>query len=99
MEVGILLLSAYDGGSGHWYRVCVAHSCVRGPTCSGKSTLASDLQAILMPRAGEASTIVSVDVLHQDDFCPPSEQIPWNQVWQVQDWDTPHGSVRMNDLP
>lgn len=52
-----------------------------------------------MPRAGEASTIVSVDVLHQDDFCPPSEQIPWNQVWQVQDWDTPHGSVRMNDLP
>lgn len=67
---------------------------LRGPTSSGKTTLAENLRAILQPAAGQASPVTSTCVLHQDDFCPPKDQMPFNEKWQVTDWDTPHGSVR-----
>lgn len=66
----------------------------RGPTSSGKTSLAKNLLAILQPPADASSPIASVHVLHQDDFTPPKDEIPWNDTWKVQDWDTPHGSVR-----
>ncbi|WFD32966.1 FACT complex subunit [Malassezia sp. CBS 17886] len=65
-----------------------------GPTSSGKSTLVQNLLAILHPPpAPTASPIAAVHVLHQDDFAPRKDQIPWNKQWQVADWDTPHGST------
>lgn len=67
----------------------------RGPTSSGKTTVVQNLLAILQPAqdAPEPGPIRSVHILHQDDFCPPKDQMPWNEKWEVTDWDTPHGSV------
>lgn len=68
----------------------------RGPTSSGKTTVVQNLLALLRPAqdAPEPDPIRSVHILHQDDFCPPKDQMPWNEKWKVTDWDTPHGSVR-----
>lgn len=68
-----------------------------GPTNSGKSTLAQNLLSLLAPPTDPTeaakSSIASIDIIHQDDFCPPKSEIPWNQAWDVADWDTPYGSV------
>jgi nicotinamide/nicotinate riboside kinase len=55
---------------------------IGGPTCSGKTTLAKHLQRIL-PNATS---------LFQDDFSPPSEEVPWNEKYGVQDWDDAGGA-------
>ncbi|WFD45252.1 hypothetical protein MPSI1_003933 [Malassezia psittaci] len=65
---------------------------IGGPTSSGKSTIVQNLVAILQP-SSESSPIRSVHVLHQDDFCPPQDQMPHNAEYNVTDWDTPHGST------
>ncbi|WFD00966.1 hypothetical protein MYAM1_003723 [Malassezia yamatoensis] len=65
---------------------------IGGPTSSGKSTIVQNLVAILQP-SSESSPIHSVHVLHQDDFCPPQNQMPYNTEYNVTDWDTPHGST------
>ncbi|KAI0344536.1 P-loop containing nucleoside triphosphate hydrolase protein [Trametopsis cervina] len=56
---------------------------IGGATCSGKTTLAKHLRAIL-----PGSVIV-----HQDDFAPPQELIPMHPVYNVQDWDDPEGAI------
>ncbi|WFD21164.1 hypothetical protein MCAP1_003424 [Malassezia caprae] len=71
---------------------------VGGPTSSGKTSLAKNLLAILQPPADASSPIAAVHVLHQDDFTPPKAEIPWNDTWKVQDWDTPHGSCNYRRL-
>jgi len=55
---------------------------ISGPTCSGKTTLAKHLRRILRSQ-----------ILHQDDFALPSEQIPIHPVHGVQDWDSPEGAI------
>ncbi|KEP53641.1 P-loop nucleoside triphosphate hydrolase [Rhizoctonia solani 123E] len=56
---------------------------IGGPTCSGKTTLAKYLRAIL-PNSF---------IIHQDDFAPPQEQIPMHPVYNVQDWDDAPGAI------
>ncbi|PKI82618.1 Pob3p [Malassezia vespertilionis] len=57
-----------------------------GPTSAGKSTLVENLLAVLQPPASDAeakaSPIASASVLHQDDFCPPTDQMPWSAKHQ-----------------
>ncbi|KDN47334.1 P-loop containing nucleoside triphosphate hydrolase protein [Tilletiaria anomala UBC 951] len=57
---------------------------VGGATCSGKTTLAKHL-----------SKAASKDVMivHQDDFAPKEEDLPWNDAINARDWDTPYGSI------
>ncbi|KAM0753416.1 P-loop containing nucleoside triphosphate hydrolase protein [Meredithblackwellia eburnea MCA 4105] len=57
--------------------------CVAGPTCSGKTTLAKHLRQI----------IPNSVILHQDDFAPPAELVPYHPVHKVQDWDDPDGAI------
>jgi nicotinamide/nicotinate riboside kinase len=54
-----------------------------GASCSGKTTLAKHLARILS----------SPLIIHQDDFCPPSELIHIHPVHNVQDWDDPDTSI------
>ncbi|KZT56716.1 P-loop containing nucleoside triphosphate hydrolase protein [Calocera cornea HHB12733] len=56
---------------------------VGGATCSGKTTLAKYLKAVL-----PGSLLV-----HQDDFAPPRNQIPIHPIYKVQDWDAPAGAI------
>ncbi|KZO99312.1 P-loop containing nucleoside triphosphate hydrolase protein [Calocera viscosa TUFC12733] len=56
---------------------------VGGATCSGKTTLAKYLKAVL-----PGSLLV-----HQDDFAPPRTQIPIHPIYKVQDWDAPAGAI------
>jgi len=56
---------------------------VGGATCSGKTTLAKHLQKCL-----PGSFIV-----HQDDFAPPVEHIPFREDLGIQDWDDPEGAI------
>lgn len=56
---------------------------IGGPTCSGKTTLAKHLRAILP----------NCFIIHQDDFAPPQELIPMHPVYQVQDWDDAPGAI------
>ncbi|KAK0528264.1 ribosylnicotinamide kinase [Tilletia horrida] len=61
-----------------------------GGSCSGKTTLAKHILRILRAAGDERSFIV-----HQDDFAPREEDLPWgwNGDEKVRDWDTPHGSI------
>lgn len=56
---------------------------IGGATCSGKTTLAKHLRAILPGGM----------ILHQDDFAPPQEQIPLHPEYGVQDWDSAEGAI------
>ncbi|KAL9939986.1 hypothetical protein V8E36_000691 [Tilletia maclaganii] len=61
-----------------------------GGSCSGKTTLAKHILRILRQAGDQRSFIV-----HQDDFAPREEDLPWtsNGDEKVRDWDTPHGSI------
>ncbi|EFP75487.1 ribosylnicotinamide kinase [Puccinia graminis f. sp. tritici] len=61
---------------------------IGGPTCSGKTTLAKNLQKVL-PNS---------EILHQDDFAPKSEEIPIHPVHGVPDWDDPRGAIDWSRL-
>lgn len=63
---------------------------IGGATSSGKTTLAKNLAGVF---ASTGTPISAVRVLHQDDFTYPPDRMPWNEKWQVTDWDTPHGSI------
>ncbi|WFD35502.1 hypothetical protein MCUN1_002358 [Malassezia cuniculi] len=63
---------------------------IGGATSSGKTTLAKNLAGVL---ASASVRVDAVRVLHQDDFTYPPDQMPWNEKWQVTDWDTPHGAI------
>lgn len=63
-----------------------------GATSSGKTTLAKNLAGVF---TSAGAPIKAVHVLHQDDFTYPPDRMPWNEKWQVTDWDTPKGSVRL----
>jgi energy-coupling factor transporter ATP-binding protein EcfA2 len=56
---------------------------IGGPTSSGKTTLAKHLARVL------PSTTLS---LFQDDFAPPSELVPFDEVNGWQDWDDAAGA-------
>ncbi|KAH7883127.1 hypothetical protein F5I97DRAFT_1960381 [Phlebopus sp. FC_14] len=56
---------------------------VGGATCSGKTTLAKHLKNILPNSV----------IIHQDDFAPPPELIPYHPDYNVQDWDSPQGAI------
>ncbi|KZT32317.1 P-loop containing nucleoside triphosphate hydrolase protein [Sistotremastrum suecicum HHB10207 ss-3] len=56
---------------------------VGGATCSGKTTLAKHLR----------SCLPNSFIIHQDDFAPPQELIPYHPVYNVQDWDDPTGAI------
>ena len=66
-----------------------------GATNSGKTTLAKNLLGVLQPAAHERSPFTDAHILHQDDFTYPPDKMPYNERWQITDWDTPHGSVRV----
>ncbi|KAA1476809.1 P-loop containing nucleoside triphosphate hydrolase protein [Dentipellis sp. KUC8613] len=51
---------------------------IGGATCSGKTTLAKHLRAIL-PNSF---------IIHQDDFAPPESTLPLHPTLHVQDWDS-----------
>ncbi|KAG1777988.1 P-loop containing nucleoside triphosphate hydrolase protein [Suillus placidus] len=51
---------------------------VGGASCSGKTTVAKLLRNI----------IPNSVIIHQDDFAPPYEIIPYHPVHKVQDWDS-----------
>lgn len=63
---------------------------VGGGSCSGKTTFSKHMLRILR-QAGDGRSFI----LHQDDFAPKEEDLPWawNGEERVRDWDTPHGSV------
>lgn len=70
----------------HWHRVHYPHErqlTSSGASCSGKTALTKHLARILP----------SALVVHQDDFCPPSEEIPVHPVHKVQDWDDPNTAI------
>ncbi|KAF9512139.1 hypothetical protein BS47DRAFT_1330451 [Hydnum rufescens UP504] len=56
---------------------------VGGATCSGKTTLAKYLRRCL-PNSF---------IVHQDDFAPPQELVPWHPGFNVQDWDDAPGAI------
>jgi len=56
---------------------------VGGATCSGKTTLAKLLRDCL-PNSF---------IIHQDDFAPPQELVPWHPEFNVQDWDDASGAI------
>ncbi|THV06701.1 P-loop containing nucleoside triphosphate hydrolase protein [Dendrothele bispora CBS 962.96] len=56
---------------------------IGGATCSGKTTLAKHLLRILPNSV----------IIHQDDFAPPQELVPFHPIYQVQDWDAPAGAI------
>ncbi|KAL0579764.1 ribosylnicotinamide kinase [Marasmius crinis-equi] len=56
---------------------------IGGATCSGKTTLAKHLRKILPNSV----------IIHQDDFAPPQEKVPFHPIHQVQDWDAPSGAI------
>ncbi|ORY33384.1 hypothetical protein BCR39DRAFT_463559 [Naematelia encephala] len=53
---------------------------IGGASCSGKTLLAKHVRSVLP----SGSTI-----LHQDDFAPPIDQVPYSKKYGVQDWDDP----------
>ncbi|KAF9476378.1 P-loop containing nucleoside triphosphate hydrolase protein [Pholiota conissans] len=61
---------------------------VGGATCSGKTTLAKHLRNILPDSV----------IIHQDDFAPPQELVPYHPIHNVQDWDAPAGAIAWNRL-
>ncbi|KAF8973193.1 P-loop containing nucleoside triphosphate hydrolase protein [Flammula alnicola] len=61
---------------------------VGGATCSGKTTLAKHLRNILPDSV----------IIHQDDFAPPQELVPYHPVHNVQDWDAPAGAITWSRL-
>lgn len=63
---------------------------VGGPTSSGKTTLVKHLARILS--SGSSSQPPPL-IVHQDDFAPLEESLPWNKDLQARDWDHPHGAV------
>ncbi|KAL0072755.1 ribosylnicotinamide kinase [Marasmius tenuissimus] len=56
---------------------------IGGATCSGKTTLAKHLRRILPNSV----------IMHQDDFAPPQEKVPFHPTYKVQDWDAPAGAI------
>ncbi|KAF8909851.1 P-loop containing nucleoside triphosphate hydrolase protein [Mucidula mucida] len=56
---------------------------VGGATCSGKTTLAKHLRSILPDSV----------IIHQDDFAPPQELVPYHPKYKVQDWDAAPGAI------
>lgn len=71
---------------------------VGGATSSGKTTLAKHLVDLLSPGVkamGEHMptplTNQAVVLVHQDDFL--SKELPWNETFGAEDWDTPYGAV------
>ncbi|PWN50598.1 P-loop containing nucleoside triphosphate hydrolase protein [Violaceomyces palustris] len=79
---------------------------VGGATCSGKTTLAKHLLNILHPTPPSTctrisqpnSTVRDAFILHQDDFAPLEETLPWNQEFQVRDWDWPDGAIQYEKM-
>ncbi|TDL16669.1 P-loop containing nucleoside triphosphate hydrolase protein [Rickenella mellea] len=59
-----------------------------GATCSGKTTLAKFLR----------SCLPNSFIIHQDDFAPPQELVPYHPVYNVQDWDDPPGAIDWSRL-
>jgi len=57
---------------------------VGGATCSGKTTLAKHLRTVL-PNSF---------IIHQDDFAPPQELVPYHPTYNVQDWDDAPGAIQ-----
>lgn len=53
-----------------------------GPSCSGKSLLTTHLHRLAPSFA-----------IHQDDFAPSQEDIPFHPVHKVQDWDDPPTAI------
>ncbi|KAF7321387.1 Fumarate reductase [Mycena kentingensis (nom. inval.)] len=56
---------------------------VGGATCSGKTTLAKHLNRILPNSV----------IIHQDDFAPPQDRIPYHPRYKVKDWDAAPGAI------
>ncbi|KAK0226194.1 P-loop containing nucleoside triphosphate hydrolase protein [Armillaria fumosa] len=61
---------------------------VGGATCSGKTTLAKHLKSILPHSV----------IIHQDDFAPPQELVPYHPTYKVQDWDAAPGAIEWSRL-
>ncbi|KAK1922164.1 hypothetical protein DB88DRAFT_536240 [Papiliotrema laurentii] len=62
---------------------------VGGASCSGKTTLAKHLREVLPNSL----------IIHQDDFAPPAEAIPFTQDQPaVQDWDDPPTCILWEDF-
>lgn len=77
---------------------------VGGATSSGKTTMAKHLvdlltpgvramQECMMPAVAPAFDTrgPAVALVHQDDFL--NQELPWNDDFGAEDWDTPYGSV------
>lgn len=61
---------------------------VGGPTSSGKTTLAKHLASILSD-----SHSAPLIIIHQDDFAPLEDNLPWNEEIKGRDWDHPDSAV------
>ncbi|KAK4688140.1 hypothetical protein P7C73_g1972, partial [Tremellales sp. Uapishka_1] len=60
-----------------------------GASCSGKTLLARHLRNVL----------TSATILHQDDFCPPADKVPYSATHpDVQDWDDPPTCILWPDF-
>ncbi|WVQ84569.1 hypothetical protein IAT38_006723 [Cryptococcus sp. DSM 104549] len=59
---------------------------IGGASCSGKTLLAKHIRRVLP----QGSILI-----HQDDFCPPAEEVPYNANYpDLQDWDDPETCIQ-----
>ncbi|TYJ54034.1 hypothetical protein B9479_005298 [Cryptococcus floricola] len=63
---------------------------IGGASCSGKTLLAKHISQALPQNA---------IIIHQDDFCPPAEQVPYSKEYpDLQDWDDPSSCILWQKL-
>lgn len=75
---------------------------VGGATSSGKTTLSKHLFDLLNPAIAayraQQKQHTNLLLVHQDDFVPAEQDLPWNEATNATDWDTPYGSVLYDSL-
>ncbi|WVQ94847.1 hypothetical protein IAU59_001930 [Kwoniella sp. CBS 9459] len=58
---------------------------IGGASCSGKTLLSKHIRRAL-PQGAK--------IIHQDDFCPPAEKVPYSKQYpDLQDWDDPETCI------
>ncbi|ODN99204.1 hypothetical protein I350_07363 [Cryptococcus amylolentus CBS 6273] len=63
---------------------------IGGASCSGKTLLAKHISQALPQNA---------IIIHQDDFCPPADQVPYSKEYpDLQDWDDPSSCILWQEL-